>query len=206
MVKKSKERWENIIKGVTKDTLPHTEDYCFETKYWKMAHYGVLLARMAIIISLPVSMPFCNVTLKLLPLKSGIYFPTPWIWLGDMLWPIECGESHIVLFPSYVLRGLVHFYSCLEPTLWLLCKQAQDRLLVGENNVKHTQAIRAEACLSQTCEWSQLRPEGAKRTSYVALWWKSISGKGINMCKGPEVRTSLPLLRKSKEVSLARVE
>ena len=46
--------------------------------------------------------------------------------------PIECGTSNTVLVPSSVSRGLVCFYVCLEPSLWLPCEQAQASLLTGK--------------------------------------------------------------------------
>ena len=69
-MKKRKERWDNIIQDVTKDTLPWAEDYCFKARYWKMAHCGVLFARRTTIFALPVAVSHCNVTLKFLPWRS----------------------------------------------------------------------------------------------------------------------------------------
>lgn len=133
MVKERKERWENIIYGVTEDTPPRAEDYCFEAKYWKIAHYGMLLARMTTIFPLIVSVPLCNVTLKFLPSRSTLNLTWPCCLPKISHIPlIECGGSNIVLVPSCISRGLVCFYACLEPTLCLLCEQAQATLLTGK--------------------------------------------------------------------------
>ena len=53
---------------------------------------------------------FCYVTLQLL--SSVLYFSLPliWVWLFDLLWPIQWGGCYGSQFQAWALWGCTHFY------------------------------------------------------------------------------------------------